>query len=1858
MAYFQDWLSKSFKPCCNVLCSEKAKEIIAQNNLTPSEFLRPFGDFRGKKLQIQFNEKEKDKEPISLNDLIIDFYDSEDYVQIKQESIINYIETMFKQNEPSWNLNSPLVTKNLLEPVKSKLIEGQYCTPWFKEFEKTILECLNFDEYELYQQPIINIFIVYIGEKATVINDQLVKKLPKIIKEKRYDSSKESVIIILNDCKDKILKKEEIEKSKSRFAIYKNYYIFNWDNNCPPFADLEEKEQKKISDNFKNYFHRKDIYNSSNENYKDFMNKQYGKYINMEQYRKYREEFLHYFSNVFLPKMQEKILNPFYDIIKKNTGFSNIFKKKDILYYRNTKIYRFSELERSYYNLGLLYFYFHNYDLSNENLKLLRNSLKEKSDKHKDRVKELKAMSKFLQKKIAKKEFNISEEVKLCGNVYQVIRQELIIIKMLESKLKEDNKDNKENKDYKDNKLDTVEIVRMIYKFKKYNKNNFLKENKENIIKYFNALLEEKLAVYNLFEKKFRKYVFHMAITGKFFQQLEMHNYALFCLSKLLYFIDNPSPSFIRLRMHYNQLLGELCNSVKYVEGSFKFFKNSFEFSCLNFAGSSENQNKYLQYYLSIVTQIKVDKTVYNNIDLNELNIPQVDNASLFVLESDDYDIKVRSDKMENSKEKSWLIFNKYAESLTTDVYASLDEFDLNHIKLIHDLTNETNKKITNVHTDRFFQGNINQKLFVRCTIRNPLGIEIQVSSIKLFCTFIPNKGSSAGSNIKKSSNNNKDKKESNKIENEIKEEKEIKEESNKNLILDNKEKENENKKNIDENKISDNKEIKGDINKVENKEEEKIKENNEIKIEENEDEKNKEEAESKNEITKENETKKENDMINKIENENKIDEENNKEKLENNIEEKKVEEIKIKEEEKNKEINVELNENLKEEIKIVNEDEKNEEIKDIENKEKEISNNENKDESKDKKENKDKEENEEIKNKEDNNEISEKEKEEINSEKKGEDFTEKEESKKENEIIDNNKNETDVSNSIKINENIKTEELNNNEIIHKENEENIKNEIKEKEKENELNVNEDKEKNVENEIKEVEEKKINEETTKKENEDDNKEEKEEGININDFEIINSVHMIEENEEKTEEIKLHNDDENVDETEEKDNEKNEKEKASINDEKNKETEIIKDEDKQEIGKKDNIVNEKDTNESEKINGENENKINSDIIQYKTQNKEEESNQEIIDNKSSSNSQPQIITTSNINESETKDSTTTSRTSLEKNFKIEPHQNDVNNVNLATTPEPKNEEQIPNPQKKENNSNPKSQSPKKEIQNIQNILSRSTCDKKLEPGQSIELELNVSSSQEGKIIVKGLEFSLFSQCKIIHLFSKKYSPSLYYYTNRKKIFTMGGASHISSSSSSDYESRNSSELQAKNLLLNNIIIPRKNKIEYIVRDFKNDLYVSFPFGTKVNAFLYQLFFLPILIKNNSPSHQVRRYTVFIEDCDKTKLKSFLNYITRDNKIKQRGSQDLIFIPIIPMTTGKLYLKIIIKFITDLRQKTIQVKRYLIKLIVRESISFEVKEYCSNLKEDKDGKTYNKIDFNIKTNLRIRNEKEIKDLKLREPVYNKDLNLINQKNYLINNDEIHKKYVFDKETNFCKNPAININEIKFNLDFIQKIIGENFKNVFENNKFDTSYIVNKFKKILNNSNSNTIFFPWEATYTKSEENKTESSDNSGNEQEIPKDKEEEKEVILYGLYPYKLKMKNSETTKTFLSFLFNKFTDLKISTKKIDKQNTLIKMILKLDKIGLASMGDKIEKYEILASDTSRPITWLGPKKFVVKNNLDENYFTCRFNFITTLKGNIEVNRISVLVYKRPENNGDLYTIININHITKPTSIFID
>ena len=1353
MSYFQDWISTSFRPCGLVFCSEKAKKIIEINNLTPSEFLRPFGDFRNKNIQIQFNEK--DKEPISINNFIIDFYDNEKFKQVDKEFRNDYIKTMLELNKPNWNLSSPLITKNNVDPI-FKLLK-HYSTPWFGEFEKTFLECLHFDEYELYQQPLINIFIVSIEEETSIINNNLCKHFPKLISEKKYEFAKENIVITLNNCKDEILEKDKLDKCKYRFEHFlKSYHIFFWDINCQPYSSPKEGEQKRISENFKKYFHKTDIYNKNDERYKDYQKKEYGMYINAQHYKQYREEFFDYFNKIFIKHVLERV-NQYLSEIKKYSGISRIFKKNnEVSYYSKTNMYKFTDLERLYYNLGLIYFYFHNYDAANDIFKSLRNTLKEKSKSHKERVKEIKAICKFLQKKDLKKEYNVLEEMNVLGRDEQIIRTEIIVIKMMENKLKLNNKE-------ANFKLLTDTINHFIKSASKRGKNSC-----DSIFSFFSPLLHEKLAIYNLYENKFRKFVFYMTLSGKnLVGQGMLKNYSLFYLSNLIYFLDNPSSSFSSLRLYFNKMLGDNCSALKYVEGKFKFHKNCLEFVCFNEneekKENKEYKSKYMNYYLSAATQIKNEKIITNNVDLNELNIPQVDNASLFILENDDYNIKEKARKMLGTDDRSWLVFNKYGVSLTTDVYVNLDENDLDHIKLIHDLTNQTNKVIANVHTDRYFHGNINQKLFVKCTIRNPLPSEIQESYVKLFCQFIPQKSTTT---------------------------------------------------------------------------------------------------------------------------------------------------------------------------------------------------------------------------------------------------------------------KTTINNS-----------------------------------------------------------------------------------------------------------------NVD--------------APVND-----------------------------------NNNNENKIN--------------------------------IETSNININD-------KRNSLEKNININKIENTLEN----------------NEQDQDQN---------------QQHLSYSTNEEplNLKPGEIKEIELNVSSPVEGKIIIKGLEFRLFRECKIIHLFSKKTTPSLYYYYNRKKMYTMGGAS---SGSSSDYESRNSSELTQRNLT-NNFIIPRKNKIEYIVHDFKNDLFVTFPLGTNVNVFLYQLFFFPIVVHNNSVEHRVRRYTIFIEDCDKDKVKTFFNFITKDNKIKQRFTSEEVLIPIIPLATGKIYIKILIKFSGEMRVKPIQVKRFLIRLKVKESISFEVKEYCSNLKIDKDGKTYNKIDFNIKTNLRIRNQKEIKNLVMEEPVFNKELNLLNQKQYLITNNEIHKKFVFVKDDNSRAH-----GDIKYNLDFITKNINienneNDINNQNENNNntikpySNNNYIIDRFNKTLNNPNGNIIFFPWKATHIMVNESDKNNNDENNDNNPIPK------EVTLQGLYPYKLKMENSEATKIFLTYLFNKYTELNITHKKIDNEKTLIKLIIKLNKVGLSSMGDKIDKYEISANDSQPQIIWLGPKKFIVKNNLDENTFTCRFNFITSLKGNIEINRISVFVYKKPENKGDKVQVIELKHITKPASIFIE
>ena len=116
-------------------------------------------------------------------------------------------------------------------------------------------------------------------------------------------------------------------------------------------------------------------------------------------------------------------------------------------------------------------------------------------------------------------------------------------------------------------------------------------------------------------------------------------------------------------------------------------------------------------------------------------------------MEENDYNIKKICSEIYRDKKK-WTIFNHYKKSYFTNPYVNLDNVDIARIKLLNDIIN-TKKAISNFYSRRKFYGNINQKLFVKCIIKNPLLITLQVTSIKLHCDFIPEKKDNNNSEIK-----------------------------------------------------------------------------------------------------------------------------------------------------------------------------------------------------------------------------------------------------------------------------------------------------------------------------------------------------------------------------------------------------------------------------------------------------------------------------------------------------------------------------------------------------------------------------------------------------------------------------------------------------------------------------------------------------------------------------------------------------------------------------------------------------------------------------------------------------------------------------------------------------------------------------------------------------------------------------------------------------------------------------------------------------------------------------------------------------------------------------------------------------
>ena len=533
---------------------------------------------------------------------------------------------------------------------------------------------------------------------------------------------------------------------------------------------------------------------------------------------------------------------------------------------------------------------------------------------------------------------------------------------------------------------------------------------------------------------------------------------------------------------------------------------------------------------------------------------------------------------------------------------------------------------------------------------------------------------------------------------------------------------------------------------------------------------------------------------------------------------------------------------------------------------------------------------------------------------------------------------------------------------------------------------------------------------------------------------------------------------------------------------------------------------------------------------------------------------------------------------------------------------------------------------------------------LNPMEERIIELNVSSSIPGKIIIKGLSFVLFTDSQIIHSFYKKRKNKLYQY--RHKANSTDNKKRKASTDSNSGSEPQSATLSSTNTNIEaNLAMQinyskeeshfsKKTKIEYIVKDYTDDVYLEFPIGLEIDIYLYQLILFPMIINNTSSSHRVRRFSIFIENSDDRKIKSFYKYITKDIELNPDNKSQKILLPIFPTNISNdnknLYIKVLVKCADEMRINPIEVKRFIIKLNVKDSFSFSVKETYNNLNlYDKKNNIFRQIDFSLKTDIKINNNTDLTNFIIDNPLYNDKLILNNRENYISNKSEIHEIFRFHKDENIQSNSE---NKNKFDAILNQKDIFElDIKDESNNHIFD------KFNKMINNTKDTTIIFPWKA--------------------EISSNKK-----VIQGLYLYELNLSGPKLTKDFLREIFYNSTEINVIKQKINEEKTFVSMDVSFKKNGIASLSDIISQYDIYIDKDDNPeIFWMGLQKYTVINKFNKNgedLFLFRFNFTTKYKGVLEINRISIQLYKKNEETNKNEAFMFIKHISKPISIVLD
>ena len=774
---FVHFIRENYSPNGIVFSTEKAKNIISKNNLTPAEFLRPFGFFP----KITFN---TEISSFIISDFYLDFYDSEFYHKIPESEYSTIINRVLRSQKYSPKIHD-INFNNIFENSKIKLTDRiidklkDFSFPWFSAYIKTIIELTKFNESELFQQPLCFIYICSIDDPVDIVKPKLTdkEKIPTLIYERIYTPDMPTLIIIINDKSgEKQITVEEKNKYINGFKnLYKNYYLLYWELNDISngnIKDLDESIVKYYSgDIWSKYEHMLEKYYYNYD--KEIENKNNpeknikGKLISIYSRRRFHQTLNDFFIKYALENIELKMKSIERKVLESKKGLKNtifsFFKQdnsEDIYLNTTYHIYSLTNTEFHEYFYATLCFYFKDYKQAKDISSIFMNDIKKKSPEHYNAAFELNKLSYFLYNYYNKKngleynEFYKDEDAFETFSNYIKNEYYFEACRALFSGMK-----------IHEQNLTILQLTSILTDVAPYIPG--LPSKDDNFcVSHFYPLINEQIAVYfsivePLKKRKFLWFIFQAAIRYKKESSYNKSKYLTkYAINDFLLMSDflnkNDKKSFLMTKYFIFEQMENLFKEENNEQGlAISYLKNIINYINLSdkkkILYSQNIQNKY-NYLINILLSIKVNQhnedILNDNNFLNNIPFPEIDNSSILIVEEQDIIIN-NAYKAENINSSNWKYFDKYDYIPYHKNFLCLTPPDVQALVNLDNII-QNKQNFSNFFSKRRFNININKKIYVSFIMSNPLPIDLNITKIKLICEFKSEKELLGDSEIEK----------------------------------------------------------------------------------------------------------------------------------------------------------------------------------------------------------------------------------------------------------------------------------------------------------------------------------------------------------------------------------------------------------------------------------------------------------------------------------------------------------------------------------------------------------------------------------------------------------------------------------------------------------------------------------------------------------------------------------------------------------------------------------------------------------------------------------------------------------------------------------------------------------------------------------------------------------------------------------------------------------------------------------------------------------------------------------------------------------------------------------------------------